>query len=128
MTYVTHGNPEFRVKVHHVDGLHRAIPDYGQSKMDWVWVFRSIPGKWAVCRRIVLDTIQSRVYQYPEVWMRPITGCCAVLQCAHLVWEVIGVPTVKKRGRRRRICDISGKVPSFMQSCPVDQVTRQVAV
>lgn len=59
--------------------------------------------------------------------MRPVTGICAAILCAHLVWEVIGVPTVKKRGRRRRICDLSGKVPSYMPKCPVNQFSGQVA-
>jgi len=57
--------------------------------------------------------------------MRPETGSCAAMQCAHLVWEIIRVPTVKKRGRRRRICDLSGKMPSYMQMCPEKQLTCQ---
>ena len=42
-TYVMQENPEVKKLEHHVDGLHRAVPDYGQSEVDRVWVIWSIP-------------------------------------------------------------------------------------
>ncbi|HWQ65903.1 MAG TPA: hypothetical protein VN372_03415 [Methanospirillum sp.] len=123
-----HESPEVRDMENHDDGVHRVIPDYCQSEVDRIWILGSIPRPWSGRGRDIMDEIHTRVCQHQEVWMRPVTGRCAVIQCPHLIWEIIGEATGFHRARRRRICSLSGKIPCFMRICPVDTFTGQGGV
>ncbi|MDD1730281.1 MAG: hypothetical protein LUQ50_14590 [Methanospirillum sp.] len=59
--------------------------------------------------------------------MRPATNCCAARQCPHLVWEMIGPTQNRRRGKRRRICQIAGTVSSYLNSCPSGLLSERVS-